>query len=109
MTIPLVARPCSTSDASVSFAVKDVSLGGAYLVTPQRWYPGTIVTMSFRYDSAYVQVARIQGNESASVQMRAKVLRAGPDGVGVKFVYLNKQERFRFERFLDGAQVREMK
>ena len=109
MTIPVVASACWIGGTPVSFAVKNVSPGGAYLVTGERWYLGTIVTMSFQYDPAYVQVARIRGDESASIQVRAKVLRATADGVGVKFVYLNKEERLQFEHFLEGAQVREMK
>jgi hypothetical protein len=109
MTIPLVASACWVGGTPVSFAVKDVSSGGAYLVTPEKWYLGTIVTMSFRYDPAYLQVARIRGDAGASIQVRAKVLRAGAEGLGVKFVYLNKEERLRFEHFLAGAQVQEMK
>lgn len=109
MKIPLVASTSWIGGTPVSFLVKNVSPGGAYVVTTEKWYLGTIVTMSFRYDPAYLQVARIQGDEEASIQLRAKVLRAGTDGVGVKFVFVNKEEQLQFEHFLAGAQVREMK
>src|SRR2546426_11096785 len=84
MQIPLVAS-WWTGGAGGSFAVKDVSPKGAYIVTAERWYCGTIVSMSFQYDPAYVQVANIDGNAATTVPVRAKVLRHGPDGVGVQF------------------------
>ena len=108
MLIPVVAS-CWTGGAGSSFAVKDVSPTGAYIVTDDKWYHGTIVNMAFQYDPAYLHVAHIGGNSGATVQMRAKVLRHGPDGVGVQFVYLNNDERLRFQSFLEGAQVKGMK
>ena len=86
--------------------VKNVTRAGAYIITEDRWYPGTIVNMVFQYDPHYLRVARIAGDPGASIRMRARLARTGEDGVGVEFVYLNRQERRHFEKFLAGAQVR---
>jgi len=71
-----------------SHKVRQVSPAGAYIVTGDRWYPGTIVNMVLREPLG------------ASIRMRARLTEPGEDGVGVRFVYLNSQERRRFERFL---------
>jgi uncharacterized membrane protein (UPF0127 family) len=80
--------------------IKHVTPDGAYLVTEDRWYPGTIVDMRVQYHPQYLDVARLNGHSSASIRMRARVVSHGKDGVGVDFVYLDKIERQRFKGFL---------
>lgn len=66
--------------APAAHPIRDISSTGFYLVTEQRWYPGTMVMM------------RLQRNTSAdagsegSIAVQAKVVRAGEDGVGLAFV-----------------------
>lgn len=105
MFVPVVAFWVG-DDKPTPYELRNVTSRGAYVATHQRWYPGTIVMMSFRYDPSYLQVTQIDGNAEANIQMRAKVVRHGSDGVGVRFIYLNEGERRAFERFLDGARVR---
>jgi hypothetical protein len=106
MLIPVIAYYWNGA-APEGHQVKSVSPAGAYVVTSEKWYPGTIVSMMFQYAPYYLKVADIDGNAKASLTMRAKIMRVGPDGVGVKFVYLNGAERRHFEKFLAGAHVRE--
>jgi PilZ domain len=106
MLIPVIAYYWNGA-APEGHQVKSISPAGAYIVTGERWYPGTIVSMMFQYDPYYLKVAAIDGDPKASLTMRAKIMRVGGDGVGVRFVYLNAQERRRFEKFLHGAHVRE--
>jgi hypothetical protein len=108
MKVPVVAL-FQNGGAPKAHPVKDVTADGAYVVTSERWYAGTIVSMMFQYDPHYTAVAHIAGEPHAAVRMRARTMRAGDDGVGVRFVYLNQQERKRFRRFLAGAQVRGQK
>ncbi len=105
MLIPLVAV-YSNGGAPRPRQLKNVSLAGALLLTEDRWYPGTIVSMALQYDPYYLAVASIAGQPGDSVHVRGRVMRTGLDGVGVRFVYLNQQERRRVEEFLAGAEVR---
>jgi hypothetical protein len=108
MKVPVVAL-FHNGGAPQAYPVKDVTADGAYLVTPERWYPGTIVSLVLQYDPCYTQVAETNGRPEAIVRMRGRMLRSGPDGVGLSFVYLNELERQRLRDFLAGAQVRGQK
>ena len=97
--IPIFAS-CRSGGTS---PLKNVSPVGAYILTEERWYPGSIVTMTFQYGPCCLQVAKVTDNSGATIQLRAKVVRVGQEGVGVRFVYLNGAERQKFEQFLAGA------
>jgi hypothetical protein len=101
---PLVAHYWD-GGATQAHPVKNVSAEGAYILTGTRWYPGTIVDMTLQYDPHYLRVAGIAGDPNAALVFRAKVVRFGPDGVGVQFLYLSK-ERERFEKFIAEAHAR---
>jgi PilZ domain len=60
--------------------VGDISDSGLYLVTEERWIPGTKILITLqRTDS------EIEGEEE-SIAVEAKVVRWGPDGEGLAFV-----------------------
>ena len=84
-----------------SHEIKQVTAKGAYILTEDRWYPGTIVEMRVQYHPQYIDIARLNGHSSASIGMRGKVVENEKDGVIVDFVYLDKRERHRFKNFLD--------
>jgi len=104
MTIPLVAYYWR-GGAPREHQVRRVTGAGAHVLTPDRWYPGTVVEMVFHYDKYYLKVAKIDGNPGTSVRMRGRVVRALDDGVLVQFVYLSKEERHVFQHFLEGGRV----
>jgi hypothetical protein len=61
--------------------IRDVSNTGFYLVTDQRWYPGTLITMTLQ------RTEKSDDGSRSSIEVRAKVIRAGDDGVAVAFVF----------------------
>jgi len=82
---------------SQAYVVKTVSPVGAYLLTPDRWTPGTVLRLNFQHGTA------VPDGEAAALMVRAKIIRFGADGVGVRLVYLNRKERSRFKKFLAAA------
>ncbi len=93
--------------APEAHGVRDISSSGLYLVTEERWYPGTLVLMTLQRTECGEEVAE----RSISVQSRA--VRWGHDGVGLQFelpgegdarpgrdTMLDGVRRREFERFL---------
>ena len=88
---------------SQPYEVRSVSPVGAYLLTPDRWSPGTVLRLTFQYGAVSRPLASIAGEEAVALMVRARIIRFGADGVGVRLVYLNKKERSRFKKFLAAA------
>ena len=101
-----------TGGAPQSFELQDVSDHGLYLLTEERWLPGTriVMTLQRKQNSA-------SGHEEIS-RVESQVVRWGEDGVGFEFVesgFVNlntgeimegrKFDRPAFQRFLKGAIV----
>ena len=85
--------------SSTRYEVKSVSPSGAFIAADDRWYPGTIITMTFQYD-AHPANALAPGAAGESIFMRGKVTKISPGGVEVRFVFLSEDERGRFKKFL---------
>ena len=66
--------------APKAHSVRDVSSTGLYVVTEERWYPGTLVLMTLQKTDDGEEVAE----RSTSVLSRA--VRWGNDGVGLQFI-----------------------
>jgi PilZ domain len=60
--------------------VRDMSTSGVYLVTEDRWYPGTLVLITLQKSAGDAEARR-------SIGVQSKVVRSGPDGVGFTFVF----------------------
>jgi PilZ domain len=60
--------------------IRDVSSTGFYLLTEQRWYPGTLITMTLQ------RTERTDDGSKSSIAVQAKVIRPGDDGVALAFV-----------------------
>ncbi|MGB8028904.1 MAG: hypothetical protein WCF30_04485 [Terracidiphilus sp.] len=84
--------------APVAHGVRDVSSSGLYVVTEERWYPGTLVLMTLQRTNL--------GDEYAerSIAVQSRAVRWGPDGVGMQFI-LSNEKKLRQERtpILDAA------
>jgi hypothetical protein len=102
MSVPVVAYYWN-GGISQAYEVKTVSPVGAYLLTPDRWYPGTVLRLTFQYDDVSPPLVSIVGGEVVALMVRASIVRIGADGVGIRLVYLNKKERGSFENFLAAA------
>jgi uncharacterized membrane protein (UPF0127 family) len=74
-------------EAPVAHGIRDISSSGLYVVTEERWYPGTLVLMTLQRNDLGDEMAE----RSIAVQSRA--VRWGPDGVGLQFVLPDEQER----------------
>ena len=61
--------------------ISNVSAGGFYLLTEDRWYPGTLITMTLQ------RTEKSGDGSTSSIAVQARVIRAGEDGVAVKFVF----------------------
>jgi PilZ domain len=62
--------------------VQDISSTGFYLLTQERWPPGTIITMTLQRTSS----APVKSGEENHISVRSKVIRADKDGVGFTFI-----------------------
>jgi hypothetical protein len=65
----------------VPHQIRDINQNGAYLLTEQRWYPGTIVSMTLQTRD------KIDSESGQAIAVQARVVRSGPDGVGLRFLH----------------------
>ena len=63
----------------VQEAVRDVSPSGVYILTKDRWQPGTLVTLTLQREGP------LEMNSERRIDVQAKVARCG-SGVGLAFV-----------------------
>jgi uncharacterized membrane protein (UPF0127 family) len=77
--------------------IRDISSTGLYVVTEERWYPGTLVLMTLQKDDGGEEI------EERSVAVQSRAVRWGPDGVGLQFVVPDQQERQRNDSSLTDA------
>jgi len=65
----------------VQEAVRDISPTGVYIVTKERWKPGTLVSLTLQKEGP------LEMNSERRIEVKAKVARCGQDGVGLAFVF----------------------
>ncbi len=87
--------------------VRALNASGARLVTSDRWYPGTVVSMFLQYEGGVRQNGHGSTEPMSSIAVRAKVVRPCEDGVEVSFVFFNREERRALELFLSKAPARQ--
>jgi hypothetical protein len=69
-----------TGGAPVAHEIRDVSSTGLYVITTERWYPGTIIRMTLSKPDVG------QPPAERSITIQAESMRWGNDGVGLRFV-----------------------
>jgi Flp pilus assembly protein TadG len=84
MEAPLLVAYYWDGSVPMSHEIRNISATGFYLLTRERWHPGTVVTMTLQ---------RTAGTEESSdperyISVLSKVVRLGQDGVGFSFVPL---------------------
>ena len=82
---------------SVGTKIKNISITGAYLYAPERWYVGTILNVTLIPDMNGAEST----DPSSAVTVVCKVVRHGLDGIGVAFMFDNNRHRKALRRFLD--------
>ena len=72
-----------TGGAPEAFHIGDISFHGLYLLTDERWFPGTMILMT-------LQRTNTEGDDPDDfVSVLTKVVRWGADGLGLSFVPSN--------------------
>jgi hypothetical protein len=79
--------------------IRDISASGAYIVTTERWYVGTIVRLILQgYKTAPQPDGSIVPSRSTSIP--ARVTRHGSDGLGVEFIFSSPEEKKTVQAFV---------
>ncbi len=79
--------------------IRDISRSGAFIVTPERWYVGTIVRLILQgYKTTTTPDGGIVPSRSTSIPSR--VIRHGTDGIAVEFIFPTGEEQRSLEEFL---------
>lgn len=86
-----------TGSAPRAYQIADISATGFYLLTEERWYPGTMVLMTIQRTDSDGQ------NPEDSIAVQSLVVRWGSDGLGLAFVLLPPGEFSSEEQRLRGA------
>lgn len=68
------------------------------------WYPGTILAIVLQKDSGNADV-----QEPESISVSCRVVRHGPDGIGVAFIFDKPEERKSLKQFLERTLKHEMR
>ena len=71
---------------AVPHSVRDISSSGAYILTEERWHVGTILMVTLQSTDEYIDV-----RPPLSISVQSKVVRSGIDGVGLTFLFPNKE------------------
>jgi len=69
--------------------VSDISSSGLYLVTQEKWQPGTILALTLQREGP------LDPDPARRITTQAKVVRCGPDGVGLSFLWAKDDPRSR--------------
>ncbi len=79
-------------------SIRDISSSGLYVLTEERWYPGTLILMTLQRSDAADETAEL------SIAVKSRAVRWGNDGVGLQFVLPSAQElRNGYNPQADGA------
>lgn len=97
--VPPVVAVYANGGPAKSHVVQSLGRKGAVVQTDDRWYPGTVVDMTLKYDDHYAKLSRMGKAAGDAVNVRAKVVEAQNDGVRVEFVFLKSVEERDLKRF----------
>jgi hypothetical protein len=75
-----------TGGPTEAHPIRDVSATGLYVVTEERWYPGTLVLMTLQIMDG------VEESEERSITVHSRAVRWGNDGVGLQFVLAKNQD-----------------
>ncbi|MGO9936212.1 MAG: PilZ domain-containing protein, partial [Terracidiphilus sp.] len=78
--VPGLVAHFFTGGAPHAHEIRDVSATGLYVVTTERWYPGTVIRMTITKPDLSLSPSE------RSVTVHARSVRWGNDGVGLEFV-----------------------
>ena len=82
--------------------LRDISLTGAYLYTPERWYPGTVVRLLIQPTES--DPADAGNPPPGSFSLQARVVWHGPDGMALEFLFHGPADRKILEELVARSQ-----
>lgn len=86
--------------APKAHAIRDISFTGLYLLTEQRWYPGSVVTMTLQ------STEKPEHGDKRSIAVRVKAIRQGEDGMGFAFMLAQTQDARRVQSIVtEGTEI----
>ena len=77
--VPGLAAYYWTGASPKAHTIKDISSTGLYVVTEERWYPGTLILMTLQETDG-------QERTGHSIAVHSRAVRWGNDGVGLQFI-----------------------
>lgn len=77
---PRMAAYYWTGARPVAHSIRDISSTGLYVVTEERWYPGTLVLMTLQKKDSVETAAE------HSILVHSRAVRWGNDGMGLQFI-----------------------
>ena len=82
--------------------IRDISATGMYLLTLQRWYPATVLTITLQ------RTDKDEAGVRQSISVQARVVRSSDDGVAFRFLLPKTEEGRRVQRYIaDGVELQE--
>ena len=91
-------------------SVRDIGVDGAYLTTDTPWCAGAVIQLVIAETRGMGSGVGRNGEHyegerqpKKSIVQRAKVLRLGPDGVAVEFLYTARKDRHEMSQFLNSV------
>jgi c-di-GMP-binding flagellar brake protein YcgR len=83
--------------------IRDISATGMYLLTAQRWYPGTLLMITLQ------RTEKDEAGVRQSIRLQARVMRSADDGVGLRFVVPKTEDGRQVQRYIaDGVEVQDV-
>ncbi len=80
--------------APAARCIRDISSTGLYLLTAQRWYPGTLVTITLQ------RTDKDDAGKHPAIAVQARVIRTGEDGVAFSFVLPQTADARRVQQYV---------
>ncbi len=101
--LPGLAAYYWTGAAPRAHSIRDISASGLYVVTEERWYPGTLILMTLQ------EVDGGQESVEHSISVHSRAVRWGNDGVGLQFILQDTPEaRNGLNQIANGANKKEL-
>lgn len=101
-----------TGSTPVAHKIRDISMTGLYLLTEERWYPGTLLVITLQKKN------EPEDSPTRTIAIHSKAVRWGEDGVGLEFVLADPKNRAQgqqlanagtdrktLEKFLEGFEI----
>jgi hypothetical protein len=95
--VPGLAAYYWTGAAPKPHSVRNISSTGLYIVTEERWYPGTLVLMTLQITDG------VEETSERAIQVYSRAVRWGSDGVGLQFILPKAAEARRGKALPEGG------